>query len=80
MKATPYSWAMQLIDTYTPEEHVESEAYIESEAQEIVTEQFSSETVTLIVQLVEKLIDLTITNSSHAAQVTLHLLKQMDTL
>lgn len=74
MKATPYSWAMQVLDIDTTEEHVESEE------QEIVTEQISSETVTLIVQLVEKLIDLTITNSSHAAQVTHHLLKQVDTL
>ncbi|QGQ44697.1 hypothetical protein [Metabacillus sediminilitoris] len=73
MKATPYAWATIFLDhESTEKEHVES--------QENATEYFSSETVTLIVQLIEKLVDLTITDSNRAAQEIHHLLKQVDTL
>jgi hypothetical protein len=72
MKATPYSWATSFIDDNSTEEH--------DEIQENVTEHFSSETVTLIVQLIEKLIDLTISDNNRAVRVTHQLLKQVDTL
>jgi hypothetical protein len=76
MKAIPYKWANNLFDKdETAKPNTEQEIGVE---QLIDMEQTSSANITHIVELIEKLIDLTIEDSNHAKKVTIQLLQQAD--
>ena len=72
MKATPYNWVNILFNNVATVD--------QAEEQESTIEQIPSDNITQIVQLVEKLIDLTVDDSDRAKNVTQKLLKQVESI
>ncbi|MGM0874653.1 MAG: hypothetical protein ACQEWV_07570 [Bacillota bacterium] len=70
MKARQYKWANSLYNN--------DETVVQNEEQVSDIELVSSKNITQIMQLVEKLIDLTVDDSDRAEKVTQKLLKQAD--
>jgi hypothetical protein len=94
MKATPYKWVNIMFNNVaTIDQTEEQESAIEqipsfnnvatidqTEEQESAIEQIPSDNITQIVQLVEKLIDLTVDDSDRAEKITQILLNQVESL
>lgn len=86
MKATPYKWVNILFNNVATVVPAEEQGFnnvatvVQTEEQESNIEQIPSDNITQIVQLVEKLIDLTVDDSDRAKNVTQKLLQQVESI
>lgn len=79
MRATPYNW-VNILSNNTEAAEQEVEEVEQVEEPESPSEQIPSDNIAQIVQLIEKLIDLTVDDSNRANKVTQKLLRQVESI